>query len=89
MGKPLYVNAGELSSEEIIEAMHDGHRVVITMTLVGDEYEVTLRHDGSVYYCDTPTRLHRHEDEAEMRTCIRRMGYGREALEDGTATADE
>jgi len=42
---------------------------------------VTLRYDGSVYYCDTPTRLHRHESEDEMRTCIRKMSYG-------TATGD-
>lgn len=78
MGEPLYVTAGELSEEEIITAINDGHRVVVTLTMVGEEYEVTLRHDGSIYYCDTPTRLHRHEDEAAMRACIKKMGYGQE-----------
>lgn len=71
----LRIVAGELETDAIIEAIHDGQRVVVTMTLLDEEYEVTLRHDGSTYYCDTPTRLHRHDSEAEMRTCIGRMGY--------------
>jgi hypothetical protein len=40
---------------------------------------MTLRHDGETFYCDTPTRLHKHEDPEEMRTCIEKMGYGAEA----------
>jgi hypothetical protein len=78
MGGPLYVTEGELGADAIIEAMHEGRRVVVTTTMFDEEYEVTLRHDGSTYYCDTPTRLHRHESEAEMRTCIRKNGYVRE-----------
>ncbi|WP_408959837.1 hypothetical protein [Natrinema sp. 74] len=76
MSNPLRIAAGELETDAIMAAIEDGHRVVITTTAAQDEYEVTLRYDGSVYYCDTPTRLHRHESEREMRACIQKMGYG-------------
>ncbi|ELZ18729.1 hypothetical protein [Natrinema limicola] len=76
MSNPLRISAGDLEADAIMDAIEDGRRVVITTTAAQSEYEVTLRYDGSVYYCDTPTRLHRHETEREMRTCIRNMGYG-------------
>ncbi len=78
MSNPLRIAEGELETDAIIDALRDGRWIVVTTTVMGEPHEVTLRHDGSTYYCDTPTRLHRHESEAEMRTCIQRMGYGRE-----------
>lgn len=74
---PLRVSAGELSADEIIEQVRDGRRVLVTVEAYGSESEVALRHDGTTFYCDTPTRLHRHDDEAGMRECIANMGYGR------------
>lgn len=79
MADPLRISTGELGVDAILEAINEGRRVVVTTTMLGEEYEVTLRHDGSVYYCDTPTRLHRHESESKMRTCIQNMGYGEES----------
>ncbi|WP_049924527.1 hypothetical protein [Halopiger djelfimassiliensis] len=76
MTEPLRISAGDLDTEAILSAIQDGRRVVVTTTVGNEEYDIVLRYDGSVYYCDTPTRLHRHESEREMRACIRRMGYG-------------
>jgi hemin uptake protein HemP len=76
MEEPLRVKAGDLSAEEILTALREGRRVVIETELFGGTHEVTLRHDGSTYYCDTPTTLHKHTEETEMRECIERMGYG-------------
>ncbi|NKE35126.1 hypothetical protein GWG54_04690 [Natronococcus sp. JC468] len=84
MADPLRIEAGDLEADAILEAIEDGRRVVVTTTTLGDEHEVTLRYDGSVYYCDTPTRLHRHESAREMRTCIRNMGYGTVSVGDDT-----
>jgi hemin uptake protein HemP len=75
MTDPLRATAGELDADVILDALNDGRRVVIETEMLGSEYEVTLRHDGTVYYCDTPTTLHKHEAEAEMRECIRKQGY--------------
>ena len=76
---PLRAASGELSADEILAALGEGRRVVIEAELFGGSYEMALRHDGETYYCDTPTTLHKHSDEAEMRECIEKMGYGAEA----------
>ena len=75
--EPLRVESGELTVDEILSALREGRRVVVTTDMFGSEREVTLRHDGDTYYCDTPTRLHKHAEEDEMRACIERMGYAR------------
>ena len=72
---PLHVTAGELDAETVMAALNDGRRVIVRTELLGSEHQVTLRHDGSVYYCDTPTTLHKHESEAGMRTCLDEQGY--------------
>jgi hypothetical protein len=77
MVEPLRADSGELSAEEILDALRKGRRVVIRTEMLGETHEVTLRHDGTTFYCDTPTTLHKHTEESEMRTCIDRMGYAR------------
>jgi hemin uptake protein HemP len=74
----LTVDAGELTATEIIDALESGQRIVISVEMLGGVHDVTLRHDGETYYCDTPTTLHKHSDVDEMRTCIEEMGYGRD-----------
>ncbi|MFP9062589.1 hypothetical protein ACLI4R_19020 [Natrialbaceae archaeon A-chndr2] len=78
MGAPLYISAGDLTTDAILKAMHEGRRIVVTVETMGSEHDVTLRYDDGIYYCDTPTRLHRHDRPDEMRTCIRKMGYAAE-----------
>lgn len=74
-GDTLRAAAGELDAEAILTALDEGRRVVITTERFGTHHEVTLRHDGTRYYCDTPTTLHRHESRDEMRRCITEQGY--------------
>ncbi len=74
-GDTLTAAAGELDAEAILTALDEGRRVVITTERFGSSHEVTLRHDGTQYYCDTPTTLHRHESRDEMRRCITEQGY--------------
>jgi hemin uptake protein HemP len=72
------IEAGELTAGEILDALDSGQRLVVRVEMLGGTHEVTLRHDGTTYYCDTPTTLHKHQSVDEMRTCIERMGYGRD-----------
>ncbi|MFB6102425.1 MAG: hypothetical protein ABEJ73_07645 [Haloplanus sp.] len=74
----LTVEAGELTAEEILDALGSGQRIVVRVEMLGGVHEVTLRHDGSTYYCDTPTTLHKHDTVDAMRMCIEKMGYGRD-----------
>ena len=76
MAGPTRIEPGELTVEEIIERLHAGDRVVIERELLGGVHEVTLRFDGQIYYCDTPTTLHRHETPEGMRSCLDKQRYG-------------
>lgn len=78
MAELLRIGPGELSAGDILAALDDGQRVVIRTELLGSEYEVTLRREGDIYYCDTPTTLHKHETEGGMRECLAKQGYSAE-----------
>ncbi|KTG19994.1 hypothetical protein [Haloferax profundi] len=78
MADLLRIESGELTADEILDALLDGHRIIVRAEMLGGIHEVTLRHDGSTFYCDTPTTLHKHEDEAGMRTCVMKMGYAKD-----------
>ena len=78
MTEPLVIEAGEIGTEELLETLQGGNRVVVKTEFLGSEHEVTLRHDGDTYYCDTPTRLHKHESAEEMRECLVKQGYSGE-----------
>lgn len=71
----ITIDPGEVDLEKLMALLKEGERVVVQTEFLGDEREVTLRFDGETFYCNTPTRLHGHENEAEMRTCIRNQGY--------------
>jgi len=87
MGETRVIEAGELGPEELLTELEAGHRMVVRTEFLGTEHEVTLRHDGEIYYCDTPTRLHKHTTAEEMRTCLERQGYARLDSDNGeTAT---
>jgi hemin uptake protein HemP len=75
MGETHVIQAGEREPEELMAALEAGDRIVVQTEFLGTEHEVTLRHDGDIYYCDTPTRLHKHDSKAEMRSCLENQGY--------------
>ncbi len=77
MADPIETEAGEHSVEELITAIKEGRRVIVQTEFLGSQHEITLRHDGEIYYCDTPARLHKHTSEEEMRECLEKQGYAR------------
>lgn len=78
MNSPLRIKPGDLSADEIISELRAGRRVLIGVTVAGGTHDIVLRYDGETYHCDTPTNLHRHTEESEMRSCLDRMGYAAE-----------
>lgn len=75
MSGPLRIAPGDRSVEELLSELESGRHVIVETERFGQEHEITLRFDGEVYYCDTPTTLHRHESGEEMRECLRSEGY--------------
>jgi hemin uptake protein HemP len=78
MSDPLVVDAGEYDTDALLSRLEEGQRVIVRTEFLDSEHEVTLRHDGETYYCDTPTTLHKHETADGMRECLESQGYGRE-----------
>jgi hypothetical protein len=76
MSDPVHLSPGEATPAEIIERLEAGDRVIVETELLGSVHEITLRFDGEVYYCDTPTTLHRHETREGMRRCLDDQRYG-------------
>jgi hypothetical protein len=77
MSDPPVFDAGEKGAEELLAVLKSERRVVLRTELLDAEHEVTLRWDGETFYCDTPTRLHKHDSETGMRRCLETQGYGR------------
>jgi hypothetical protein len=75
MTEPIRARPGELTADEVVDALDSGRRVLITVEVVGAEKEVALRRRGDVYYCDTPTTLHSHDTEEGIRACLEGQGY--------------
>ena len=86
---PIRVEAGEWTAEEFISALKDGRRVVVQTEFMGETRDVALRWDGETFYCDSPTRLHKHETEDGMAECLHRLGYTADAGDGADAGAGD
>ena len=75
MAEPPVLDAGELGADELLARIKAEGRIRLRTEFLDAEHEVTLRWDGDIFYCDTPTRLHKHDSESEMRTCLENQGY--------------
>lgn len=85
----LVVEAGVRTVDELLAPIQEGRRVVVETEFLGDVHEVVLRYDGTTYYCDTPTRLHKHDTVSEMRTCLENRGYARSSSSSAGESAPE
>jgi hypothetical protein len=71
------ITPGEHTAEELLAGLKDGERFVVRTEVLGSTEELTLRYDGEIFYCDSPTILHKHTDETEMLECIEDLGFTR------------
>ena len=67
------VSRKEHSSEEVLDHLDDGRRVIVTMGKLGLEKEVTLRKSDGEYVCDTGFKLLTYDDREGMKNCIERL----------------
>ena len=70
---PVRISRKEFSSEEILDYLDDGQRVIVTMGKLGVEKEVTLRKSDAEYVCDTGFKLLTYDDREGMKNCIERL----------------
>jgi hypothetical protein len=71
--EPVKISRKELSSDEIMERIQSGQRVIVTVEMLGVEREVTLRKTEEEYVCDTGLKLMNYEDQDGLKACIKRL----------------
>lgn len=86
---PIRVEAGEWTADEFLAALKEGRRVVVQAEFMGETRDVALRWDGETFYCDSPTRLHKHQTEDGMAECLHKLGYTAEAAAGDPGTAGD
>jgi len=70
---PVRISRKEFTSEEVLEHLDDGRRVIVTIGKMGVEKEVSLRKSNDEYVCDTGFKLMTYEEREEMKECIERL----------------
>ncbi len=81
MTEPTVIEPGERTADELLSGLENGKRFVVRTEVLGSTEELTLRFDGEIYYCDSPTVLHKHTDVEEMRECIEKLGFAGRATD--------
>jgi hypothetical protein len=71
--EPVKISRKELSSDEIMERIQSGQRVIVTVEMLGVEREVTLRKTEDEYICDTGLKLMNYEEQDGLKACIERL----------------
>ena len=71
--EPVRISRKELSSDDVIDRLDEGQRVIVVLEVFGVEREVTLRKSGSEYVCDTGFKLLTYDDQDGMKRCIERL----------------
>ena len=66
MNESTVIEPGEYTAEEILSRLRNGERFTVQTEVLGSLEELTLRFDGDIYYCDSPTILHKHTDETDL-----------------------
>ena len=77
MENTTVIDPGDHTADELLSGLQNGERFVVRTEVLGSIEELTLRFDGEIYYCDSPTMLHKHTDAEEMRECIENLGFAR------------
>lgn len=71
--EPIRIARKELSSEEILEHLDTGNRVIVTAEVFGVKKEVALRKADEEYVCDTGFKLLTYSERDGLKRCIERL----------------
>lgn len=77
MTEPIRIEARELTSEEVLNLLKSGSRVIIEVSMVGVSLDMAIRKQEGTYYCDTPMKLLTYESDEGMKTCLERYRLAR------------
>ena len=64
------ISRKELTAAEIADAVENGERVIIDVSVLSKTISLVIRKQDGTYYCDTPMKLMTHESRDELRQCL-------------------
>lgn len=70
MTETVRVSRDELTAGEVLAVLNDGGRVLVEVDILGSSTEAVIREHRGTYYCDTRTKLFKHDTEAGLRECL-------------------
>lgn len=71
--EPVRMSRKEFSSEDVLDRLDDGQRVIVTVEKLGISMEVVLRKIDEEYVCDTGVKLMTYDEREGMKRCIERL----------------
>lgn len=63
----------EFRSDEVLDRLDAGQRVIVTVEALGVSVDVALRKNEDQYVCDTGMKLMTYENRDGMQRCIERL----------------
>ena len=73
MTQSIQITRKEFSSEDVLDRLDEGQRVIVTVTVLGVSMDVALRKADDEYVCDTGLKLMTYSDREGMKRCIERL----------------
>ena len=70
---PVRISRKEFTSQEVLDRIESGQRIIVTIDVFGSSKEITLRKTDDKYLCDTGLKLMSYEDRDGLKTCIERL----------------
>ena len=71
--EPVRISRKEFSSEDVLDRLDDGQRVIVAVEKLGISMEVVLRKTDEEYVCDTGVKLMTYDEREGMKRCIERL----------------
>lgn len=71
--EPVRISRKELSSDDVLEKLDEGQRVIVTVEVLGVTKDVILRKTDGEYVCDTGFKMMSYTDREDMKRCIERL----------------
>lgn len=67
------VGRKDLTAAEVTQILEEGGRVIIELSVLGKTSKVVIRRHSGVYYCDTPMKLLKFEDQNDFQKCLEKF----------------
>lgn len=88
MADTVRVTRKDLTSEEVLDELESGNRVMIELEVLRKPLRMVIREQEGTYYCDTPIKLLTFDSKADLQACLERYRLARKPTEDAVESSE-